>query len=148
MCCEKGTQWWRGNFVWKQIAQENTRIQGIRNKMWISMEISLERQFPCSHRDETLQRENWNRTEVPLTQNDTFKDFYVRNKMINLIYKSCVNNIFMHDWAIIDQPTFLTQLNMICASWTAFTWIGRKFLPDCQRSTFQILSIIPRCNIS
>ena len=61
------------------------------------MEIWLERQFPCSHCDETLQRENWNTTEVPLTQNDTFKDFYVRNKMINLIYKSCVNNIFMHD---------------------------------------------------
>ena len=48
LCCEKGTQWWRGNFVWKQIAQENTRIQGTRNKMWISMEISLPRQFPCS----------------------------------------------------------------------------------------------------
>ena len=132
MCCEKGTQWWRGNFVWKQIAQENTRIQGTRNKMWISMEISLERQFPCSHRDETLQRENWNRTEVPLTQNDTFKDFYVRIKKhfrIYLKFVSCGNNITMHDWAIINQHTFLAQLKnglpphciVIGMEWTNFS---------------------------
>ena len=34
------------------------------------MEISLQRQFACSHCGEALQRENWNRTEVPFTQND------------------------------------------------------------------------------
>ena len=34
------------------------------------MEISLPRQFACSHCGEALQRENWNRTEVPFTQND------------------------------------------------------------------------------
>ena len=68
---------WKANaeasrdFVWKQIAQENRRIPEARNKMWISMEISLQRQFPCSHCEGTLQRENWKIAEVLLAQNDT-----------------------------------------------------------------------------
>ena len=126
MLCEKATQWRRGNFVWKQIAQENTRIQGTRNKMWISVEISLWKQFPCSHCDETLQHENWNRAGVLLTQNDTSKDFYVREKQTlpdlfqGTIYG--VSSHFVTYWVIYQWKKRLKRREL----WKQEYWIFEK----------------------
>ena len=96
-----------------------------------------------SHCDETLQRENWNRTEVPLTQNDTFKDFCVSNKKHFLIYFKYIlpctieqKLIKWHLWPY-RKSCILTKLYLELYLF----WI-RKSIPDCW-STFNIWSTIP-----